>query len=229
MQQYNIRSAWFNVDFGGSKYGIFTAAMPVEPLHSLENGLISDSLKILFYEIMTNKQKSSINKLARKLSYMDRQKYLSSGADKDMPRLIFKDGITSMTDITAATKVGIMLTVVVISLTNDGTELFLKIMNNDRRKYNNMQYIFEMLLCYRMLLKEDTWWDKSNDKISRMQFQQSIRVMLQCVKKCWPRSKGQAWELTKFHEQLHVPRDISWWGSPEGTSTCIPERNHIFL
>ena len=61
--------------------------MPVEPLHSLENGLILDLLKILFYEIMTNKLKNSTNKLERKISYMDRQKYLSLGANKDMPGL----------------------------------------------------------------------------------------------------------------------------------------------
>jgi len=36
------------VDFGGCLLGIFSAAMPVEPLHSLEAGLIADLLEILF-------------------------------------------------------------------------------------------------------------------------------------------------------------------------------------
>ena len=42
LNQYHVQNAWFDVDFGGCPYGIFSAACPVEPLHSLENGLVPD-------------------------------------------------------------------------------------------------------------------------------------------------------------------------------------------
>ena len=40
--------AFFHVDYGGEPGGIFTAAMPIEALHCLENGIISHCLHQLF-------------------------------------------------------------------------------------------------------------------------------------------------------------------------------------
>ena len=51
MNQYNVHNAWFDVDFGGCPYGIFSAACPVEPLHALENGLMHNCLEVLFSRI----------------------------------------------------------------------------------------------------------------------------------------------------------------------------------
>ena len=48
LKQINAWSAWFDVDYGGCKYGIFSAAMPVEPLHALENGIIMYCLQTMF-------------------------------------------------------------------------------------------------------------------------------------------------------------------------------------
>jgi hypothetical protein len=42
INQYNVHSAWFEVDYGGCRFGIFSAATPVKPLHDLDNGLITD-------------------------------------------------------------------------------------------------------------------------------------------------------------------------------------------
>ena len=50
LNQYNVKNAWFDVDFGGCPYGIFSAACLVEPLHALENGLIAECIKVLFYK-----------------------------------------------------------------------------------------------------------------------------------------------------------------------------------
>jgi hypothetical protein len=48
INQYNVHSAWFDVDYGGCRFGISSAATPVEALHALENGLITDCVRILF-------------------------------------------------------------------------------------------------------------------------------------------------------------------------------------
>ena len=67
INQYCVPNAWFAVDFGGCPNRIFSAACPVEPLHSLENGLIADCLKVLFQERITSKNTSSmIDNLAQK-------------------------------------------------------------------------------------------------------------------------------------------------------------------
>jgi hypothetical protein len=99
--QYNVHSAWFDVDYGGCHFGIFSAATPVEPLHALENGLITDCVRILFEEEMTTKQKRPLDNLVHRSAFLPRQHYVSSGAKPLMPRLLWKDGITSLSEITA--------------------------------------------------------------------------------------------------------------------------------
>ena len=48
LNQYNVQNAWFEVDFGGCPYEKFSAACPVEPLHTLKNGLLSEYINVLF-------------------------------------------------------------------------------------------------------------------------------------------------------------------------------------
>ena len=50
IRQHDVYVAWFDVCFGGDPCGIFSAAMPIEALHSLEGRLIKDVLDILFTE-----------------------------------------------------------------------------------------------------------------------------------------------------------------------------------
>jgi hypothetical protein len=76
INQYNVHSAWFDVDYGGCRLGIFSAATPVEPLHALENGLITDCVQILFEEKMTTKQKRRLDLLVCRLAYPPRQRYV---------------------------------------------------------------------------------------------------------------------------------------------------------
>ena len=76
-----------------------------------------------------------------------------------MPRLLFKDGCTSLTNITKTYKVGIMLTLIVISLMGDGKEVLEKAFASNGHKncgyhLNNMQYVFAMLLAYWSWLKK---------------------------------------------------------------------------
>ena len=52
LNQYNVQNTWFEVDFGGCPYGIFSAACPVEPLYAFENELIAECIKVLFYKLV---------------------------------------------------------------------------------------------------------------------------------------------------------------------------------
>jgi hypothetical protein len=93
-------------------------------LHALENGLITDCVRILFEEEMTTKQKRQLNVLVRGLTRLPRQRFASSGAEPSMPCLLWKDGITSLSKLTAKYKVGIMFTIVTVSLQDEGISLF---------------------------------------------------------------------------------------------------------
>ena len=147
MNQYHVHNAWFDVDFGGCPYGIFSAACPVEALHALDNGIILNCVKVLFARIGNSDNLAELDKLAKKLTSLPRQKSVSSGADKDMPRLLWKEGITSMTNISASYRVGIMLTIVVILLQSEGIKYFESVLGS-KRMVQNMRECFQMILCY---------------------------------------------------------------------------------
>ena len=120
LHQYNVQNAWFDKDFGDCPYGIFSAACPVEPLHALENGLISECIKVLYNKLGSPKKLSQLDIVVKKLTALPRQNKISYGSDKDMPRLLWNEGITNLTDLTAFYKVGIMFTIVIISLQEEG-------------------------------------------------------------------------------------------------------------
>ena len=163
--------------------------------------------KILFEELIWSpSQKASLDFLVKQFPKLPRQRYASSGACKSMPRLLWKDGISTITELTANAKVGIMFTIVVIGLTEDGKHLFENMFDN-KTVFRNMMECFQMLLSYWMSLKKPTFWSRTitNDKYSA---KRAIRIMLHLILNLWPCHTGQGWDLAKFHEQLHVPDDI---------------------
>ena len=74
INQYNVYNAFFDVNFGGYKFEIFSVACPMEPLHSLESSIIKNCLDILLFNLMTNILRTQLNKLAQKLCLLPRQK-----------------------------------------------------------------------------------------------------------------------------------------------------------
>jgi hypothetical protein len=163
INEYNVHSAWFEVDYGGCRFGIFSAATPVEPLHTLENGLITDCVQSLFQEEMTTKQKRHLDFLVRHLAYLPRQRYVSSGAEPLMPRLLWKDDIAS---------------------------LFEDVLGSNER-LNDMRQLFQMMLAYWVWLKKETYWVCCGDVLSCEGARTAIRTMLRDLQQLWPGSSGQ--------------------------------------
>ena len=224
INQYNVYSAWFDVDYGRCPRGIFSAAMPVEALHALEGGLILNCLNILFEEDLKPARCGDLDNLAIEMCGWESQFYLHAGSDKDLPRTLFKDGVTSITKISHSYIVGMMLTIVIITLRDDGKEFLAKVCGTSKR-VNDTRYVFSMLLCYWSWLRKDHYWKRGDHKAKATALQ-SIRLMLQEILRRWPRDKGNGWFLAKFHEQLHVPYDIERNGTPRGTYTGPTERLH---
>jgi hypothetical protein len=77
-------------------------------------------------------------------------------------RLLFKDGISTLTKLPASTKFGIMFALVVASVTRDGRKAFDAISEDE---YNDVMYAFEQVWCYWPWLKKDHHWSK-NDLIN---------------------------------------------------------------
>lgn len=224
INQYHVHNAWFDVSYGGCKYGIFSAACPVEALHAMENGLVKQCLQVLFTDSLNKSARGRLDLLAQELYSWDRQHYLTAGTAMDMPRLLFKDGVTTITNITASTNVGIMFTIIVLSLTSKGSQFFDTVLGEE--KANKMRYVFQQLLCYWVWLKKEYYW-KVGDTNGKEAARLAIQKMLVQLVQLWPRERGQGWQTAKHHEQMHVPDDIEAYGAHRNYHTGPSEHNHI--
>jgi hypothetical protein len=123
ISQNNVYSAWFDCDFGGCELGVFSADMPVEALHAVEGGLCKDVAEILFKQDLKDAGCGRLDVLVVRFCSMNKQHYMTSGSNKAMPRILFKDGVTSLAKLPSSHVIGILLTIVIVSLTDDGISL----------------------------------------------------------------------------------------------------------
>ena len=87
---------------------------------------------------------TKLDRLAKKLTRLPRQEYASNGADKDIPRLLWSDGVIGLTDVTANYKVSIMFTIVVISLQFEGFQFFKDV-------FKQTKIVKDMIECFQTL------------------------------------------------------------------------------
>ena len=104
---------------------MFTAACPPEALHSLENGHVLHCLKELFEEVLGETAKANLDNIVQQWLKYPKQCHMKSYMAA-FPRLLFKDGVTTISDISAGTKMGILFAFVLAAQTNDDHLLLMK-------------------------------------------------------------------------------------------------------
>ena len=161
------------------------------------------ALKEVFYTILLPKQCQLIDQLVQRWGKLPKQVYVRSYYFK-YPHLLFLDGITTLTETSATTKVGIMFALVLTCITVEGRKMLSKINSGLLNDHLDMIHIFEMLLCYWSWLKKDQYW-KIGDKQSSKNAEQLIVILLQNIQDLFPWSTGSQWNIPKFHDQLHIP------------------------
>ena len=161
LMQFPHWQAFYDIDYGGLPGGVFTAACPPEGLHSLENGIVLHCLKELFNSLMSPTTKIQLDSVVQQWVSYPKQHHMRAYMDS-FPRLLYKDGLTNITDISAGTKMGILFAFVVAAQTNDGCNL-LQNQKETSEKYKNMLKALERLLCYWAWLENKEFW-KNNDK-----------------------------------------------------------------
>ena len=224
MLQSTNWQAFFDIDYGGSPGGVFTAACPPEALHSLENGLVLHCLKQLFDEILGQPARAEMDDIVQQWIKLPKQCHMKSYMAA-FPRLLLKDGVTSISDISAGTKMGILFAFVVAAQTNDGCRLLLKTINT-ASIYSDMIQVFEMLLCFWGWLKKEEYWQCQNIEASQTA-KQAIWVLTNRLKELFPCTIGQLWNIPKLHEQLHIVAYILLFGAHRNMHTGPQEHNHI--
>lgn len=216
--------AFYNIDYGGLPGGVFTTACPPEALHSLENGLVLHCLKQLFEEVLGEQTKANLNKIVQGWTQQPKQHHMKSFMS-EFPWLLFKDGVTTISDISAGTKMGILFAIVVAAQTIDGYNLFQK-KKKTSKIYGDMVHVFEMLCSYWDWLKKDEYWHKT-DVEALQNAKNAIWVLTNQLKTLFPCSKGCQWRIPKLHEQLHIAFLILLFGAHRNVHTGPQEHNHI--
>ena len=225
-------NAFFNVEFG-HEFGIFTAACPVEGLHALENGLIKDALTEIFHTILSSQQVKELDAIVQGWSQLPKQQFMKGKAN-EFPRLVFNDGVSTLTDTTAAHKVGILFATTIAFLTLPGHQLLHKATQMKRHKQTEHDlmvdtiYVLEMLLCFWQWLKKPQYWDRDDNNAYEMA-QQSISNFMKELHTYLPRVLGQGWDTCKFHEMVHIAMNILLFGAHRNVHTGPAEHNHIAL
>jgi Plavaka transposase len=220
-RQYGGFNSLYNIDCGGDPYGVFSM-IHTEGLHALEVGLIPYMLEILMEEL-TPTAKGELDGLVKRLLHHPKQ----HGYDP-FPRLLWQDGVTHLKNLTGDLKVGKMFAIVAVALTREGQAFFTNNLKGAEVTWKKMLYVFQQMLCYWTWLKQDNFW-KCNDTDARDTALKSIKIMMAQLQTLWPRTKGLLWNLTKLHEQFHVPMDIHRNGSHKNVHSGPQEHNHIPL
>jgi Plavaka transposase len=219
MRQRPGFNSLYDVDCGGDPYGVFSM-IHTEGLHSLEIGIMEYSLEILFNK-MNMKQKYQLDCLVKRFVQQPRQH-----GYKPFPRIMWPDGVTTISNLTGDLKVGKFMAIITTALTLEGQEFFESILPDGLEGWRKMTYVFQQIMCYWMWLKQEKFWF-IHDPDGRDNASFAIRKMMEQLQALWPRLDGLGWDITKIHEQFHVPVDIERNGSHKNVHTAPQEHNHV--
>jgi hypothetical protein len=216
---------FFDVKYGASIFGIFLAACPPEGLHALEQGIFKHLLETILGHYLKPEQIALLDRVVQSWVRMARQRLFRSSNSAECPRLMFKDGISSLKNTPGCDRAGMVFALTIASMTRDGQRAFSRLEDDVTLE---ITYALEMLLCYWAWLKQDKYWNlDSMDQYENVK--QAVSTMLDELITCIPRFKGNGWNIPKVHEQLHVPFYIQMFGAHRNLHTGPTEHNHIEL
>ena len=212
-------NAFYNIDCGGDPYGIFSM-VHTEGLHAIEVGLVKYMIQILLDEL-TLPAKVQLDTMVKRLLHQPRQH-----GYKAFPRILWQDGVTGITNLTGDQRMGKLLAITITALTLQGSIFFITYLPGGSTTWQKMTYVFQQILCYWAWLKQDTFW-MAHDTDACAQATAAIKIMMSQLQTLWPRDDGLEWNITKLHEQFHVPMDIHRHGNHKNVHSGPQEHNHI--
>ena len=182
-------------------------------------------LRQLFDHVLTAATERKFDAVVQQWALYPKQHHMTSYY-KEYPRLLFSEGILSITDISAQTKVEILFVIVVDALTKNGRHNLLDDTHLTENQYLNMIEAFEHLMCYWEWLKKPKYWN-INDMDALYTAKDSVHQLIERLKLLFPRSAGNQWRIPKIHEQLHIVYNIYLFGAHQNIHSSLAEHNHI--
>jgi hypothetical protein len=189
-------------------------------MHAFRKAII-EMVTFLILENVPPSKKAALDALAIKFhqSHMQRHR-------KMFPMTNCSNGITNLTKISAAERLGLVFLFVILAQYDEGwTILNETLIKRTETNLQNVLHVFEALLCFDAWLNQETYWSYTNNESACDAAKQSIRVLLQLCRKNIPvqRLKPDCWKFPMFHELLHIVDDITRFGAPFNYCAQRPE------
>ena len=207
LSHHNISNAFDTVSLGNHIAGL-NAIMPAEILHQLFLGIFNYILEEFFNEFSPMAQ-SRMDEFG-KLLYI----HGKHNSDRSIPSFNSRNGFTSLTKQAGSDRVGTcLLCLLILSMDFNDKELLHRCVKGPSEKRRvRFRILFEELLIYAEWLCSERF-----DRTSLPKYHNKIRSLMINFKNLVTRPSSSAGlKLSKFHEMLHVCRDISLFGPPEG-------------
>ena len=215
ISQHNIENAIDNLKIGTHEAGL-NALMPSEILHQLFLGLMEYALEEFFGEF-TDLGLSRLDKFGKVL-----YTYSKHNSDRTIPSFMCLNGFTNLTRQRGSDRLGICL-VIILCIHSKYWKNILKgcKIGPPDELLMSYCYLFEELILYAEWISLDSYDEKTLQTANC-----KIKLLMGKFKKVTKRASGTKMLLSKFHEMLHIIRDIKLFGPPVGFDGRPGESSH---
>ena len=215
--QHKLYNAYIDMPLADPERGIF-GSMPVETMHVFRKGMI-EKVTFLVLDSVTTKTKAALDGLAIQFHKSHRQ-----SIRKMFPATDFSNGVTNLTRISAAERVGLVFLFVILSNYDAGWSLLETIFKQrTHSELADILELFEAMLCFDQWLNKQEHWNLNDEQESVVALTGSIQSLMEMCRHCIPLGKTGHWNFPKFHELLHIPDDMCRMGSPHNYNAERPE------
>ena len=218
--QHQLDNAFNSVPLADPVRGIF-GATPCETMHCFRKGMIEMVTFLVLKNVPVSKR-AALDRLAIHFHKTHRQTYR-----KMFPATDFSQGITNLTNISAAERLGLVFLFVIIFQYPEGwsildTALHLR---SKQATLSKILELFEGMLCLDAWLNQDTYWRLPDTDEAKASFLYSLRKLMKwCTTRIPVRDElGAKWNFPKFHELLHLVDDMIRFGASTNFCAQRPE------
>ena len=208
-----VCNAFDGLCFGNDR-GI-NGATPFEILHAVLKGLFEYNYDA-FMEWFGSGIKTTMSKVCVKLGHI-----ASRQCCRDLPRIHFPNGIETLSKVTADENSGIILLLLIFSITSHGRELI-----DNRTDMEELQVDAFVVLFCRMLQFEKFLKLPSHKRADIRKAKRIMPKFMELIKRTFDRTDGQGMKIIKFHDLIHIMDDILRFGSHQNYNSGPSEHTH---
>ena len=219
-QHKNASNAFFNIESGGWKYGIW-GLCPSEVLHQFYEGVLIYALDEFLDNVLTDKYRANLEACVNEM-----MSCIKNQSSQDLfPRGVFTMGITRLKTMKGIEKFACIFYLSLFLNTSISQTVYFqgkKMMSNEGKQvFYNWKKLFETCCYY-----HDWMMKKSFSRSSLQGKHKKIQEFYQLFSLLVKRKGKGIHTIPKFHEFFHIIRNIERHGPPTGYATMPTESLH---